>query len=70
MRSTFALSSLQCWRVIDVRQHWREDSAFGTFLEEVHGGACQLFSVVLGPDYNAAHADHFHFDMGGSSICR
>ena len=57
-------------RVIDVRQHWREDSEFGTFLEEVHGGACQLFSVVLGPDYNAAHADHFHFDMGGSSICR
>ena len=57
-------------RVIDVREHWREDSEFGEFLDEVHGGACQLFSVVLGPDYNAAHADHFHFDMGGSSLCR
>jgi len=57
-------------RVIEVRQHWREDSELGEFLEEVHGGACQLFSVVLGPDYNAAHADHFHFDMGGASICR
>lgn len=57
-------------RVIDVRQHWREDSELGAFLDEVHGGACSLFSVVLGPDYNAAHADHFHFDMGNSSICR
>lgn len=57
-------------RVIDVRQHWREDSELGAFLTEVHGGACELFSVVLGPDYNAAHADHFHFDMGSSNICR
>lgn len=57
-------------RVIDVREHWREDSEAGAFLKEVHDGACRLFSVVLGPDYNAAHADHFHFDMGGSSLCR
>jgi hypothetical protein len=57
-------------RVVDVREHWREDSELGRFLEDVHGGACNLFSVVLGPDYNAAHADHFHFDMGGASICR
>ena len=57
-------------REIDVRRHWREDSERGLFLETVHDGACQLFSVVLGPDYNAAHADHFHMDMGRSSICR
>lgn len=57
-------------RVVDVRQHWREDSDLGAFLSAVHDGACRLFSVTLGPDYNAAHADHFHLDMGSSSICR
>jgi hypothetical protein len=25
---------------------------------------------VLGPDYNADHADHFYFDMGGFWVCR
>lgn len=55
---------------IDVRQDWRADSDKGAFLDAVHEGACRLFSVVLGPDYNAAHADHFHMDMGNASICR
>ncbi len=61
---------LEDGRLIDVRKNWREDSDLGEFLAEVHDGACRLFSVTLGPDYNAAHADHFHLDMGGSSICR
>jgi len=26
--------------------------------------------VTLSPDYNAAHRDHFHFDMGPYSSCR
>ncbi|WP_208534621.1 extensin family protein, partial [Pseudomonas aeruginosa] len=25
---------------------------------------------VLGPDYNAAHRDHFHLDMGLWKVCR
>lgn len=57
-------------REINVRQHWREASDRGKFLQEVFEGGCDVYSVGLGPDYNAAHADHFHFDMGGSSICR
>lgn len=57
-------------REIDVRTDWRADTPEGQFLTDVHDGACRLFSVVLGPDYNAAHADHFHMDMGNSSICR
>ncbi|MEQ8559693.1 MAG: extensin family protein [Henriciella sp.] len=61
---------LQDGREIDVRAHWREDSERGEFLEAVHDGACKVFSVVLSPDYNAAHADHFHFDMGGGTLCR
>ena len=26
--------------------------------------------AVLGPDYNQAHADHFHFDRGQYRLCR
>jgi len=40
------------------------------FLRAVHDGACDYFDVVLGPDYNRAHADHFHFDRGAYRACR
>ena len=39
-------------------------------LRDVHAGACRYFKGVLGPDYNAAHRDHFHFETGGYSMCR
>jgi hypothetical protein len=67
-------------RVISVRSGWRtEDSdasgdedaeAEAAFLRDVHGGACGLFRGVIGPDGDAAHADHFHFDMGRWRFCR
>ena len=31
---------------------------------------CRIFGAVLSPDYNAAHANHFHFDMGYWMTCR
>lgn len=40
------------------------------FLRRLSDGACRVFSTVLGPDYNAAHADHFHFDGAPRGICR
>ena len=40
------------------------------FLRAVHDGACSYFDVVLGPDYNRAHADHFHLDRGTARVCR
>ena len=42
----------------------------GEFLRGVRNGACRFFGGVLSPDYNAAHANHFHFDMGWWKICR
>jgi len=42
----------------------------GDFLRSVRDGACRFFGGVLSPDYNAAHANHFHFDMGWWKICR
>ena len=55
---------------ISVKQHWRERSDAGKYLTRVHKKACRLFSTTLGPDYNAAHADHFHLDMGSVETCR
>lgn len=40
------------------------------FLRSIHNGACRYFDSALGPDYNTAHADHFHFDRGGYRACR
>ena len=34
------------------------------FLRGAHKGACKEFSTILGPDANASHHDHFHFDLG------
>lgn len=34
------------------------------FLGAAHKSACKVFSTILGPDANAAHHDHFHFDLG------
>ena len=41
------------------------------FLRLVHASACKRFGTVLGPDYNAAHKDHFHLEAGRSGgFCR
>lgn len=42
----------------------------GEFLRAVRDGACRFFRGVLSPDFNAAHANHFHFDMGRWTVCR
>ena len=34
------------------------------FLRETRDAACNLFTTVLSPNTNAAHANHFHFDLG------
>jgi len=40
------------------------------FLRTVHRSACKRFGTVLGPDYNAAHRDHFHMERSGRGFCR
>lgn len=42
------------------------------FLRVVQESACKRFATVLGPEYNAAHRDHFHLEgvMSGRSFCR
>ncbi len=57
-------------RVLRVRQGWRGASDEQAFLRAIRDGACGRFRTVLSPDYNRAHADHLHFDMGGNELCR
>jgi hypothetical protein len=57
---------------VSVARDWgnNRQSQKAAFLRDIHQGACQAFNVVFGPDHNAAHANHFHFDMGGFWACR
>ncbi len=56
---------------ITLSRDWsRDGGGRAAFLRDVHDGACRFFNVVLGPDYNEAHRDHFHVDMGGFRTCR
>lgn len=50
-------------RRLSVLGDWNGEPAERQFLREVRDGACDLFATVLSPDYNDAHADHFHFDQ-------
>lgn len=54
---------------IRVDRHWGARGPRGEFLRAVRDGSCRVFRAVLGPDYNRAHADHFHLDLGRWSTC-
>ena len=51
-------------RHITLKKDWTARADAAGFLREVRLGACGLFNMVLSPDYNADHADHFHVDLG------
>lgn len=50
-------------REVRVVADWQGDGPEAAFLREVRDGACDLFSTVLSPEYNAAHRDHLHLDQ-------
>ena len=62
-------------RRVSVLNGWHGKSDEREFLRRLHQSACKRFGTVLGPDYNGAHTNHFHFDMAhsmkdGSAYCR
>ncbi|WP_371920709.1 extensin family protein [Pseudomonas sp. S5D5] len=57
-------------RSISVLKDWPGEGDAARFLRQVREGACNDFNVVLSPDYNAAHRNHFHLDMGRWWVCR
>ncbi len=57
-------------RRVTVAAGWRsDDPQVRQFLQVIHGSACRRFETVLSPDYNAAHHDHLHLDMGRGPFC-
>lgn len=58
-------------RELSLSSGWNSQGA-GAALRNLHKAACGPFGTVLGPDANAAHRDHFHFDTasGRSPYCR
>jgi len=69
--SAFILSD---GRRVSLLDHWDAPDGRSAFLQGVRDGSCGYFTTVLSPDYNRAHADHFHFDQaqrpGGWTVCR
>ncbi len=63
---------LEDGRRISVLSDWDGTPEEAAFLRAVRDGACAAFSTVLSPDYNAAHADHFHLDQDArwTGVCR
>lgn len=58
-------------RRIVLKRDWQGgDAATREFLRVVHKSACKRFGTVLGPEYNAAHQDHFHLEGVGAKFCR
>lgn len=58
-------------RRVTVLEGWNgSDEPARRFLRAVHRGGCLRFSVGLGPDSDALHYNHLHFDMGRSGACR
>jgi hypothetical protein len=56
---------------ISVKDDWTgSDARRSAFLRALRDESCRFFDVVLSPDYNEAHHDHFHFDMGSYRACR
>lgn len=57
-------------RIVLTRDWQGGDAATREFLRVVHKSACKRFGTVLGPEYNAAHRDHFHLEGTGAKFCR
>ena len=58
-------------RRITVAGNWADKSpAVQHFFSAIRTSACKRFGMVLSPDYNAAHRDHLHLQVGGRAVCR
>lgn len=58
---------------VGVARDWQGEGAEAAFLRRARDEACRVFGTVLSPDYNAAHAVHFHFDQAQrvfGGVCR
>ena len=61
-------------RRVNIEGGWRPDgTAMGDLTADwfarINEGACDYFQLVLNPNSDAAHRDHFHFDLGPWKSC-
>jgi hypothetical protein len=54
---------------VSVEADWKAPGPKSEYLRRVRDGACRLFGTTLSPDYNQAHWNHLHLDMGRGPIC-
>jgi hypothetical protein len=52
-----------------VQHDWQGRGPVTNFLHDVARNACRYFSVVLTPDSNRDHYNHFHLDIGPGKVC-
>jgi hypothetical protein len=64
---------LEDGRSVSLSGDWGGEGSAGAdgarFLRRIRDGGCRVFSTVLTPDYNAAHADHLHLDGAPRGLC-
>lgn len=54
---------------VSVKDDWADPGKKGQFLRRIRDQGCKVFGTVLSPDYNAAHHNHLHLDMGQTGLC-
>jgi len=57
-------------RRVTVAAGWTGDGPEARFMRRIRDDACRIFGTVLGPDYNAVHADHLHLEATETRFCR
>lgn len=55
-------------RHVTVLRGWKQEES-APWLRALLSASCQYYGNGLGPDYNAAHANHFHLGMRGVGLC-
>ena len=54
---------------ITVLRGWKRHDT-RPWLQAMLSASCGYYGNGLGPEYNAAHANHFHLGMRGFGLCR
>lgn len=55
---------------ISVLKNWPQNETSAHYLRQVFQASCRYYGNSIGPEYNAAHANHFHLGMRGFGVCR
>jgi len=57
-------------RQLTVLKQWPQTGDEGQYIHSLFSKSCPYFGNSIGPDYNAAHANHFHLGLRWFGFCR